>query len=34
MLLKAVLAEVGRLENVTKKRSAEWLLLILKRVLN
>ena len=34
MVLKSVLDEVERLENATKKRSAEWALLILKRVLN
>ena len=34
MVLKRVLDEVGRLENATKKRSAEWALLILERVLN
>ena len=33
MLLKRVFGEVQRLENATKKRSAEWALLILKRVL-
>jgi hypothetical protein len=34
MVLKGVLNEVRGLQNATKKRSAEWLLLILKRVLN
>jgi hypothetical protein len=34
MVLNGVLDEVQRLENATKKRSAEWALLILKRVLN
>jgi hypothetical protein len=34
MMLKGVLEEVGRLENAMKKRSAEWLLLTLKKVLN
>jgi hypothetical protein len=33
-MLKRGLCEVQRLENATKKRSAEWALLILKRVLN
>ena len=34
MALKRVLHAVQRFENATKKRSAEWALLILKRVLN
>ena len=34
MVLKGVLDEVQRLENATEKRSAEWALLIRKRVLN
>ena len=34
MLLKRVFGKVQRLENATKKRSAEWALLILKKVLN
>ena len=34
MLLKRVLGAVQRLENAMKKRSTEWALLILKRVLN
>jgi hypothetical protein len=34
MLLKGVLGAVQRLENAMKKRSAEWALLILKRVPN
>jgi len=33
-LLKRILGEVGRLKNATKKRSAEWALLLLERVLN
>jgi hypothetical protein len=33
-ILKRVLGAVQRLENATKKRRAEWPLLILKRVLN
>ena len=33
-VLKRVLGEVQRLENATKKRSAEWALLIRKKVLN
>ena len=34
MVLKGVLNGLEKLENATKKRSAEWALLILKRVLN
>ena len=34
IVLKRVSGEVGELENAMKKRSAEWALLILKRVLN
>ena len=34
MVLNRVLGEVQRLENAMKKRSAEWALLILERVLN
>jgi hypothetical protein len=34
MMLKRVRGAVQRLENAKKKRSAEWALLILKRVLN
>ena len=33
-MLKRILDEVGELENAIKKRSVEWALLILKRVLN
>ena len=33
-MLNSVLGEMGRLENAAKKRSAEWALLILERVLN
>jgi hypothetical protein len=33
-VLKRILDEVGELENAIKKRSVEWALLILKRVLN
>jgi hypothetical protein len=34
MVLKRVLGEMRRFENAMKKRSAEWALLILERVLN
>jgi hypothetical protein len=34
MVLKRVFEEAGGLENATKKRSAEWALLLLERVLN
>ena len=33
-MLKRVSGEVQRLENATKKRNAEWALLIQKRMLN